>query len=105
MIGREAHITFHQETWHQACLVFMLLALKKGHHKSLFNTLRYLSKNFTHYFIRLTTMKRFRIATYSHAASFLIKTNFYEINNLFYSKIKQTLTVHKSTFEIKAMLA
>ena len=28
MKGHGASITFHQETWHQACLVFMLLALK-----------------------------------------------------------------------------
>ena len=27
MKGHEARITFHQETWHQACFVFMLLAL------------------------------------------------------------------------------
>ena len=30
MNRHEASITFHQETWHQACLVFMLLALKKA---------------------------------------------------------------------------
>ena len=29
MKGHQARITFHQEKWHQACLVFMLLALKK----------------------------------------------------------------------------
>ena len=28
MKGHEASITFHQEKWHQMCLVFMLLALK-----------------------------------------------------------------------------
>ena len=26
----EASITFNQETWHQACLLLMLLALKKA---------------------------------------------------------------------------
>ena len=36
--------TFHQKTWHQACLVFMLLALEKSHHKNLFSALWYLSK-------------------------------------------------------------
>ena len=30
MKGHEASITFHQEKWHQACLVSMLLALKKA---------------------------------------------------------------------------
>ena len=32
----KARITFHQETWHQACLVFMLLALKKAAAKTYF---------------------------------------------------------------------
>ena len=36
----KASITFHQETWHQACLVFMLLALKKATPKIYF--LRYI---------------------------------------------------------------
>ena len=36
MKGHEAGITFHQETWHQACLVFMLLALKKVTAKTYF---------------------------------------------------------------------
>ena len=39
MKGHEASITFHQETWHQACLVFMLLALKKTTAKNLFSAL------------------------------------------------------------------
>ena len=30
MKDHKAGITFQQETWHQACLVFMLLALKKA---------------------------------------------------------------------------
>ena len=30
MKGHEVSITFHEETWHQVCLVFMLLALKKA---------------------------------------------------------------------------
>ena len=29
MKGHNERITFHQETWHHACLVFMPLALKK----------------------------------------------------------------------------
>ena len=36
MKGHEASITFHQETWHQACVVFMLLALKKTTAKTYF---------------------------------------------------------------------
>ena len=36
MKGHEAGITFHQETWHQACLVFMLLALQKTTAKTYF---------------------------------------------------------------------
>ena len=34
MKGYKTHITFHQETWHLTCLVFMLLALKKAAAKS-----------------------------------------------------------------------
>ena len=30
MKGHEASISFHQKTWYQACLLFMLLALKKA---------------------------------------------------------------------------
>ena len=30
MKGHEGSITFHQKRWHQACLVFMLLAFKKA---------------------------------------------------------------------------
>ena len=36
MKGHEASITFHQETWQQTCLVFMLLALKKATKKTYF---------------------------------------------------------------------
>ena len=36
MKGHEASITFHQETWHQACLVSMLLALKVAIAKTYF---------------------------------------------------------------------
>ena len=36
MEGQEASITFHQETWHKACLVFILLALKKATAKTYF---------------------------------------------------------------------
>ena len=36
MKGDEARITFHQETWHQACLVFMLLGPKKATAKTYF---------------------------------------------------------------------
>ena len=39
MKGHEADITFHQETWQQTCLVFMLLVLKKGLPKNFFSTL------------------------------------------------------------------
>ena len=36
MKGHEGIITFHEETWHQICLVFMLLALKKAITKTYF---------------------------------------------------------------------
>ena len=36
MKGHEASITFHQKSWHQACLVFMLLTLKKANAKTHF---------------------------------------------------------------------
>ena len=36
MKGHEASITFHQKTLHQACLVFMLFALKKTTKKTYF---------------------------------------------------------------------
>ena len=36
MKGHETRITFNQEIWHQACLVFMLLALKKATAKTYF---------------------------------------------------------------------
>ena len=36
MKSHEASITFHQKTWHQACLVFMLLALKVATAKAYF---------------------------------------------------------------------
>ena len=32
----EISVTFYQETWHQACLVFILSALKKGTAKTYF---------------------------------------------------------------------
>ena len=34
--SHKASITFHQETWYQACLVFMPLALKKATAKTYF---------------------------------------------------------------------
>ena len=34
--GHEASITFHEKTWHQACRVFMLFALKKTTKKTYF---------------------------------------------------------------------
>ena len=36
MKDHETGITFHQEKWHQACLVFMLLVIKKATAKSYF---------------------------------------------------------------------
>ena len=36
MKGHETSITFHQKTWHQACLIFMLSALKKATAKNYF---------------------------------------------------------------------
>ena len=36
MKGHETCITFHQETWHQAHLIFMLLALKEVTAKTYF---------------------------------------------------------------------
>ena len=36
MKGHEVSITFHEETWDQAYLVFMLLALKKATTKTYF---------------------------------------------------------------------
>ena len=46
MKGHEASITFHQKTWHQACLVFMLFALKKTPKRTYF----------LHYDIRVKTL-------------------------------------------------
>ena len=99
MKHHEASITFHQETWHQACLVFMLLTLKKA--KNLFSALRYLSKNFIYYI----ALERLHIVTHSYTASFSIKM---KLITFFISKTKQiyakTLTVPKNTFKIKAIL-
>ena len=36
MKDHEISVTFYQETWHQACLVFILWALKKGTAKTYF---------------------------------------------------------------------
>ena len=43
---------FSWKIWQQACLVFVLLALKKSHCKNLFFTLWYFSKDFIHHIIR-----------------------------------------------------
>ena len=58
MTGHEASITFHQNMA-PAGLVFMLLALKKGHHKNYFLILWYLRKNFIYYIIRAIIWERF----------------------------------------------
>ena len=46
MKGHEASITFNRKTWHQVCLVFMLLALKKANKK----------RCILHYDIRVKTL-------------------------------------------------
>ena len=89
MKGYKAHITFHQETWYLACLVFMLLALKKATAKPYI----------LHYDIRVKNLyiiiyvllhcyytERFHKVTHNYAASFSIKTRFYEVNNICYFK-------------------
>ena len=40
--------------------------------------------------IRAITLERFPIITHSYAASFSMKTRFYETNNIFYHATKET---------------
>ena len=67
MKGHKTSITFYQEAWHHACLVFMLTVLKKT------TALRHLSKNVIDYIIRANTPEQSCIITRSYAASFSIE--------------------------------
>ena len=95
MKGHEARITFHHEPWHQAFLVWMLLALEKATAKT--STLWY--------FIPAIVLELFHLVTHSYAASFSIKKHIF----MKLTKTKQiyalTLTVPKSAFEIKTILS
>ena len=102
MKGQEVSITLYQETYDRACVVSMLLAIKKAI-KKLFSAPWYLSKNFICHFI--TTLKRFHVVIHSYTASFSIRPCFYELTSFFISRTKQiyakTLTFSESAFKLK----
>ena len=61
-----------------------------------------------HYIIPVIAPERFRIVAHACAASFSIKTRFYDTNNIFMSTTRQNYTkplnVSERTLEIKSML-
>ena len=84
MKGHEKSITYHQKTWHQACLVFMLSAIKKTTAKNYFLNWN-MSKNILHYTCYYSeSFPHFCAASFSLEPCFTLK-----------------LTVSESTFKIK----
>ena len=58
----------------------------KGHHQNLFSTLRYWYKNFVYYTVFVIALEHFNIVAHTCTPSVLMKTHFYETDNIFHFK-------------------
>ena len=102
---------FSWKIWQQACLVFVLLALKKSHCKN-FYFLHYdiLAKIlYTILYVRTITVKHFHIVTHNYSLVFMKLTCLYETNKKFYFKnqtdLRKSFNCFWSAFKMKAKSA